>query len=139
MTNYKEYCLCYISKKAPDTTSDVIQSIVNYSANYNAKSNITGVLIEYDTNFLQYLERDPVIIYTLFQKISVDERHQNVMLLNFKPIDDRFFVDWNMAYRNIIDLDEQVQHECVNSIELIKENLEFWRGIDVIEKISNLT
>ena len=56
MTNYKEYCLCYISKKSPETSPDVIQSIVNYSANYNAKSNITGVLIEYDMNFLQYIK-----------------------------------------------------------------------------------
>ena len=138
MTSYKEYCLCYISKKSPDTSSSTIQSIVNYAANYNAKSNITGVLIEYDTNFLQYLEGDPVIIYTLFQKISADERHQNVMLLNFKPIERRFFIEWSMAYRNVVELEEKVKHECVNSIELIKENHEFWRGIDVIEKISNL-
>ena len=75
------YCLCYISKKSDRLTAEGVNAMIRKSSVYNDANSITGVLIEYKTDFLQYLEGDAVEIYNLFNKIKMDKRHFDVSLL----------------------------------------------------------
>ena len=53
--------------------------------------------------FLQLLEGDFEILNELYTRIRKDKRHQDVITLHMKEIDERIFDDWSMAYKVIDD------------------------------------
>jgi hypothetical protein len=55
-------------------------------------------------NFLQVLEGPEEGVLRLYQKISRDPRHGDVMLLTKEPIQERQFPDWSMGFQNIDQL-----------------------------------
>ncbi len=48
----------------------------------NSRDNITGCLLYYEGEFIQYLEGNQVKVLTLFDKINADKRHKDVTLLS---------------------------------------------------------
>ena len=134
------YSLCYISIKRTDLLNSEIHSIVEHSKKWNRDNNITGILIEYKNHFIQHIEGDAVVIYELFEKIKLDSRHENVHLLQYSPLENRLFDNWNMAHRNLdIDIDRDQQFlKCSNLLDDVIENKSLWEGIKTIELMSNL-
>ena len=134
------YSLCYISTKRSDLLNSEIHSIVEYSKKWNRDNNITGILIEYKNHFIQHIEGDAVVIYELFEKIKLDSRHENVHLLQYSPLENRLFDNWNMAHRNLdIDIHRDQQFlKCSNLLDDVIENKSLWEGIKTIELMSNL-
>ena len=98
------YSLCYISTKRRDLLKSEINAIIETSKKRNAINGISGILIEYKNHFIQHIEGDAILIYELFEKIKLDTRHENVHLLQYSPLENRLFDDWNMAHRNL-DID----------------------------------
>ena len=135
------YGLSYISRKTNLINENQILDILSASQKNNSKLKISGVLIEYKNSFLQYLEGDPVLIYELFEKIKQDERHEKIFMVKFDKINERIFENWNMLYKN---LNEENESKFVNKTKLTKnlddvfEKKEFWKGVEVIEFLSNL-
>jgi len=135
------YCLCYISKKSESLDREGVRSIVRTSKKNNDAKEITGVLVEYKSDFLQYLEGDPVEIYKLFNKIKLDERHYEVNLLQYSPLETPLFSGWAMVYRDLDSLDSvdrNKYNQCIETIEEINDKRFFWKGIKAIEILSNL-
>lgn len=111
------YHLSYISDKLSSSNNDDLRDILSQSLKNNEINNITGVLIDYDKHFIQYLEGDSIKIFKLFEKIRSDERHKNVTLINYDKIDKRRFPKWEMKERVITDkYNGQVSLEEIKSI-----------------------
>ena len=134
------YSLCYISTKRRDLLKSEINSIIETSKKRNEAKDISGILIEYKNHFIQHIEGDAVVIYELFEKIKLDSRHENVHLLQYSPLENRLFDDWNMAHRNLdIDIHRDQQFlKCSNLLDDVIENKALWEGIKTIELMSNL-
>lgn len=63
----------------------------------NAARSITGVLLLTAASFVQVLEGDEAAVRTVFDKIKVDRRHDQVRLLQAGPVTGRLFDRWAMA------------------------------------------
>ena len=134
------YSWCYISTKRKDLLRSEINSMIETSKKRNEAKDISGILIEYKNHFIQHIEGDAVVIYELFEKIKLDTRHENVHLLQYSPVENRLFDDWNMAHRNLdIDIHRDQQFlKCSNLLDDVIENKSLWEGIKTIELMSNL-
>ena len=134
------YCLCYVSTKRKGLLQSDILDIIESSSKKNLNKDITGILIDYQNNFLQHLEGDPILIYELFEKIKQDPRHEKISLVQYSPIEKRLFTKWNMIYKNV---DASInEHKELNrlkqSLNELIDKKSFWKGIETIEVMSNI-
>ena len=67
----------------------------------NQQLGITGMLLYRDGNFLQVIEGPQTAVRKLISTIERDARHRNIVLLGVKPIAERQFSEWSMAFRDV--------------------------------------
>jgi hypothetical protein len=96
------FCIIYRSIADPILEQSDILDVLEQSKNFNRINDITGCLLYYDHEFVQYLEGNKLIVTALFEKIKKDKRHKNVLLLFSGHIYSREFENWSMAYENFI-------------------------------------
>lgn len=93
------YRLVYMSRN--DITDEIelqIGGILEISRENNRRAEITGALMFNAGCFAQVLEGPHHAIPATFERIQCDERHSNVTVLLFEPLDARVFSNWAMAY-----------------------------------------
>ncbi len=73
----------------------------------NARLGITGALFYSSHSFAQVLEGPALAVDCLYARILVDPRHESVTLLHRRPIAQRRFERWTMAYVGLPGLAEQ--------------------------------
>ena len=91
----------YVSSSSRPMREDEILEILRVARINNEKLDVTGMLLYREGNFLQVLEGPASAIDSMIQKIKRDPRHQGVILMSRKNIDERQFADWSMAFRNM--------------------------------------
>ena len=91
----------YVSSSSRPMREDEILEILRVARINNEKLDVTGMLLYREGNFLQVLEGPASAIDSLIHKIKRDPRHQGVILMSRKNIDERQFADWRMAFRNM--------------------------------------
>jgi Sensors of blue-light using FAD len=64
----------------------------------NQRLGITGHLLYAGGRFVQCIEGPPDSIEHLWQKLNVDDRHHDVILVNRAPVKVRRFPEWSMAF-----------------------------------------
>jgi Sensors of blue-light using FAD len=64
----------------------------------NPTLNVTGMLFFGNGYFLQCLEGSRANVNTIYHKITADQRHTDIQLLEFKEVGTRYFADWTMKY-----------------------------------------
>ena len=96
------FCIIYRSIQNPLIGNTEIQEFLEASKEYNRTHNITGCLLSYNNEFVQYLEGEKSSVERLFNKIEQDWRHQDIVVLVSGHINDREFEDWSMAYENFL-------------------------------------
>lgn len=96
------FCLVYRSIQNPVIGQAEIQSLLEQAKDFNRANDITGCLLLYDDEFVQYLEGDKQRVEALFEKIKLDWRHSEVNLLISGHINGREFENWSMAYENFM-------------------------------------
>ncbi len=77
-----------------------IYSMLSHARDFNAKNGITGCLLYHNTKFLQLLEGEEKKIKALFQKISKDNRHHHIEVIEKRVLDGRMFNNWSMAFHD---------------------------------------
>lgn len=77
---------------------NILTSILATARRKNARDAITGALICRHDIYLQLIEGDAAAIDALFARISVDDRHLAVTLLNRVKVADRLFPKWAMLH-----------------------------------------
>lgn len=92
--------LCYASKRMPtdNTLIDDIREILIKSRQYNAQAGICGVLYYAKGFYFQCLQGDIELVNCLFNKISSDDRHNEVKIIQKKNINELCFNEWSMKY-----------------------------------------
>ena len=72
-------------------------SIFSEARSNNKAADITGALLITDNYFAQALEGEETAVRALFERISRDPRHEDVLLVDEQPVDHRVFSRWAMA------------------------------------------
>lgn len=112
------YAISYVSTASEKLTDTEIEKILDFSKNWNNNHNITGILLFSQGNFFQVLEGEKVLLQDLFEKITNDSRHYNVIRIFGKEIDDTNFEGYSAKF---ISLDSQFRKKdfgrYINQVE----------------------
>ncbi len=104
------FCLVYRSIALTTFKQVDVNELLDMARENNLRDNITGCLLYYEGEFIQYLEGNQVKVLTLFDKIKVDKRHKEVTLLAYGVADSREFKDWEMAYADFFGDNDQINY-----------------------------
>lgn len=99
--------LAYISRVSIDPGSDlktVVRDILLAARRNNDRLGVTGALLCSGGWFAQVLEGSSNAVETIFEAIQLDQRHQDVTILYFRPLEKRGFAKWSMAFAGLSDL-----------------------------------
>ena len=90
--------LVYRSKSTSDIGSLALFNLLTDARKKNERLDITGHLIFDGEFFTQWIEGPPESIESLWQSLLKDDRHYQIMTISRKPIQDRRFKEWSMAF-----------------------------------------
>ncbi|GAB3852117.1 BLUF domain-containing protein [Hymenobacter terrigena] len=93
--------IVYMSRAVRPLSDEDLQALLDQCRRDNAARNVTGVLFYSHGNIAQLIEGEREVLEPLFDIISRDGRHSNVVKLVDKPISARSFKDWSMAFHPI--------------------------------------
>lgn len=90
--------LIYASTITENLGQSTIEEILHIARLNNAKNHITGLLCFNNAFFLQCLEGSRTHVNETYKTILSDNRHTNIIMLDYKEISYREFSDWTMGY-----------------------------------------
>lgn len=93
--------LLYASRAAEGVGQEELAAILRKSRQNNPGAGVTGLLCLSGGIFLQVLEGGRLQVSALYNRISQDPRHRDVVLLTYDEIAERRFAGWSMG---VIDL-----------------------------------
>ena len=96
--------LMYASRAVPAVDHEELLAILKKSKANNPNAGITGVLCFSEGIFIQVLEGGRNAVNILYNRISADSRHSDVLLLNYEEIEERRFAGWSMGQVNMARL-----------------------------------
>jgi hypothetical protein len=82
---------------------NVVNHILSVARRNNDRLGVTGALLCSGGWFAQVLEGPFNAVETIFEAIQLDQRHQDVTILYFKPLEKRSFAQWSMAFAGLSD------------------------------------
>lgn len=89
--------LIYASTITENFASTSLEDILKVGRINNTNNGITGMLCFNNKYFIQCLEGSRKAVNDTYNKILTDERHTDIMLLEYSQIDERVFSDWCMG------------------------------------------
>jgi hypothetical protein len=132
--------LIYISSRTPQCTDEEIKKILASCQKNNSPLGITGVLLYSPTTFVQYIEGDYKKLSELYDKIKLDPRHKNTMMISSAPIKERSFPGWHMGAKTLdlqsVDFKTEISEgdrALMNEV-LAGKKQDSQRSIEVIKK-----
>ena len=93
--------LMYASRVSESFRPEGLSAILRKSTTNNPSIGVTGVLCFSGSIFLQVLEGGRSHVSKLYNRISQDPRHTEVVLLSYEEIDERRFAGWSMGQVNM--------------------------------------
>jgi hypothetical protein len=100
--------LLYVSRALDPESSDATQSILESARKYNAANGITGILCYGGGLYLQAVEGGRAQVNDLYGHIVRDQRHKDVVLLDYQEITERRFGGWTMGQVNLAKLNTSI-------------------------------
>lgn len=73
------HIICYLSTMNPNLSKFEITELFEFVEVKNYEFNLTGILIHSRGNFFQILEGEKEVVKSLYERISQDERHHNLI------------------------------------------------------------
>lgn len=101
MESQKLSLLAYTSIASHHMTHEELLTLLSQSRKNNLPTDITGMLLYMEGCFFQVLEGEVDQLERLYEKISKDPRHHDVMKLILEPIETRSFSNWSMGFQHI--------------------------------------
>lgn len=96
------YRLVYASKNLLEGTGPeaqaAVEEILETSRRNNARVGVTGALMFNRSAFAQVLEGPQKAVEETFERIQRDARHGDVTVLECRPVGERAFTEWSMAF-----------------------------------------
>ena len=93
--------LMYASRSTESVNHEALAAILRKSMANNPSIGVTGVLCSSGSIFLQVLEGGRSQVSALYNKITRDPRHRDVVLLSYEEISERSFAGWAMGQVNM--------------------------------------
>ena len=91
----------YTSSATAPFSREELEELLQKSRRNNMATDLTGMMIYKDGNFMQLVEGPERAVRDLMGKISRDPRHGNFTILMEGPILQRSFETWSMGFKNI--------------------------------------
>lgn len=88
--------LIYASRSAEMLKPEQLDAILKVSVANNAKVGVTGALMYGAREFLQCLEGSREAINQTYARILRDPRHSDLLILDYRETDRRWFASWGM-------------------------------------------
>jgi hypothetical protein len=89
--------LLYASRAAANLGESSMPTILQQSRKNNPEQGITGILCYSGDIYLQVLEGGRTTVNSLYNKISRDPRHTDVVILEYEEVNERAFASWTMG------------------------------------------
>lgn len=89
--------LIYVSTITEKFGPSSLQDILNVGRLNNTKNGITGMLCFNNKYFIQCLEGSRKDVNDAYRRIVNDDRHSNIVILEYNQINYREFSDWCMG------------------------------------------
>ena len=93
--------LAYVSTVSGNLACERLETLLSEAKARNAAGAVTGVLLYCHGTFMQYLEGSPDIVEATFARILRDTRHHDPFVLFKRPIAQREFQNWSMAFSTL--------------------------------------
>lgn len=131
--------LVYVSTATQDLSLEDLTDLLSKTRSSNQTKQITGMLIFDGASFMQVIEGAPQDIKDLYARIQTDPRHENLVKIYDKPIEERQFPNWSMGFKDVSD-------EMLRSIEGLNDfftkktclaDLDSNRALRIFEYFSN--
>ena len=112
--------LMYASRAAADTDLDALLAILRQCKDNNPANGVTGLLCHCSSSaiFMQALEGGRAAVNRLYNQITRDPRHTDVLLLSYEEITERRFAGWSMGQVNTSRLNPALLLKYSASAEL---------------------
>jgi len=107
--------LIYLSSAVAPFSAADLQALLEISRRNNTASDVTGLLLYRDGDFLQVIEGEEAVLDQLYAKISRDPRHRRLTVLFRESIPSREFKDWSMGFRDLSSTPGQGFNDLLNS------------------------
>ena len=110
--------ILYISSMYKEYSKSQLEDLLSVFTENNKKHNITGLMLYYDRNIIQYIEGEDKDINTLYYNINNDKRHKYIIKLFKQSITKRKFPDWKLGYHTC-DKYEFISFydQCLNGVD----------------------
>jgi len=110
--------IVYCSRAVHDMDKEALEKIIATARHHNPRFGITGLLVFGSGIFFQWLEGPRDNVTSLFEIISADPRHSNVVLLTKEDeFRERLFPNWDMELVAAADISvvlEDAMHTVSN-------------------------
>ncbi len=93
--------IIYSSAAIHPFDSDDLLALLGHARSKNTGLDITGMLLHVEGSFLQVIEGREADIDALFEQISEDPRHGNIVTIVRESIPRRAFSDWSMGFADV--------------------------------------
>ena len=97
------YSIIYVSSAIEPFSNEQLVDLLALARAKNSEKHITGMLLYHDGDFMQVIEGEKNAVLTLFAKLCLDPRHQNVMTLMEGEVEARSFSEWSMGFKVLSD------------------------------------
>jgi len=129
------YHLGYTSTETRPFSGKELRALLESARSTNERLDVTGLLLHRQNSFFQVLEGNKDTVMDLYQKISLDHRHQRVELLIDGDIDEREFVDWRMGFVQLDDIDASQLPGFSNYLENYTEPRELFTELSKTQRL----
>ncbi len=100
--------LLYVSRALDPNDAQATQSILDSARAHNMSNGITGILCYGGGIYLQAIEGGRKPVNELYGHIVRDQRHKDVVLLDYEEITERRFGGWTMGQVNLTKLNTSI-------------------------------
>ncbi|RZJ86778.1 MAG: BLUF domain-containing protein [Hymenobacter sp.] len=91
--------IIYLSWATISFTNAQLDRLLTGARRRNTELAVTGILFYGNGRFLQVLEGEEEIVQEIYAHIKRDPRHGNILTFANKPIAERAFKEWAMAFQ----------------------------------------
>lgn len=129
--------LIYVSTMTEACDTKALQDILSASKKNNAERGISGVLCYDPAFFMQCLEGPRDGVNEIYARITADNRHKNITLLEYTEIEARLFENWTMGFLrpDILDKETLAKYSATGRVNPHSLNAEQARNflLDMVE------
>lgn len=109
---------------------------INQSSQKNNKiDELTGSLVCGDDYFLQCLEGDREAVSKTYNRIAVDPRHEELVLLGLEDISQREFAEWEMKFVVLTEANNNLVREFSASSKFNPYKMHFRNALALMKAL----